>query len=305
MNPVTRDAALADDDDTSMNPNSNDDKVEQIGRFCPIVASQQSSELPTLPALPISSMPATVAQYDRYGFASHIMEYFSAIDNPSDDYLPNIDQNTYAAVGASPWPVPVINTLSSTSSGNKGTEDTVPTEGRININTANWRALATVPFVPPINQQAMADNFAIAQSIVAYRNVYGPFKTLFDLNHVPLIQNTAFGGTISSATATIQNYYGDPAAVPCDVKWGYLSTAQPNDGVANDYATRFGMINRVSNLLTTRSDTFTVYVLVQGWTGVGTATPQIALQRRAAFIVDRSQLTPTNSTLSITPVQSN
>ena len=62
----------------------------------------------------------------------------------------------------------------------------------------------------------------------------------------------------------------------------------------NDFEARFLMMNRLSNLVTTRSDTFTCYVLVQGWVGVGVAgaNPELKVQRRRAFIADRTGVTP-------------
>jgi hypothetical protein len=62
---------------------------------------------------------------------------------------------------------------------------------------------------------------------------------------------------------------------------------------------------RVSNLITTRSDSYTVYVLVQGWANAGTAGAKLVVQRRAAFIVDRSGMTPANPTLNVTNVSTN
>ena len=55
------------------------------------------------------------------------------------------------------------------------------------------------------------------------------------------------------------------------------------DGVANDFESRFNVLTRVSNLITTRSDTYTVYILVQGWSGTGTGTPKLVVQRRVAL----------------------
>jgi hypothetical protein len=51
------------------------------------------------------------------------------------------------------------------------------------------------------------------------------------------------------------------------------------------------MLTRISNLITTRSDSFTVYIVVQGWRNAGTATPELVVQRRAAMIIDRSNVT--------------
>jgi len=84
-----------------------------------------------------------------------------------------------------------------------------------------------------------------------------------------------------------------------------VSTTEPDDivgditppGNGTDHA-RFDFeeqtlaLTRVSNLITTRSDSFTVYIIVQGWQAAGTPQAQRRVQRRAAFIVDRSKLAP-------------
>ena len=66
---------------------------------------------------------------------------------------------------------------------------------------------------------------------------------------------------------------------------------RPFGRLVNDSEGRYLMMTRVSNLLTTRSDTYTVYVEVQGWRGVGSTTPELVVQRRRAFIADRNALT--------------
>ena len=52
------------------------------------------------------------------------------------------------------------------------------------------------------------------------------------------------------------------------------------------------MLNRISNLITMRSDVFTCYLIVQGWRNAGTNAAQLAVQRRLAFTVDRSTVVP-------------
>ena len=81
------------------------------------------------------------------------------------------------------------------------------------------------------------------------------------------------------------------------------------DAVRYDFEEQFLLLNKVSNLITTRSDSFTVYVTVQGWTNVGkpTTPPQLVAQRRVAFIIDRSGVRvsggqPDASEVVITPV---
>ena len=68
------------------------------------------------------------------------------------------------------------------------------------------------------------------------------------------------------------------------------------DGVRRDYKERTLQLNRISNLITTRSDSFTCYVLIQGWenaesTDVVNRPPRPVVQRRVGFIVDRSHVT--------------
>jgi hypothetical protein len=67
------------------------------------------------------------------------------------------------------------------------------------------------------------------------------------------------------------------------------------DGVRLDFEERANMLGRLSNLITTRSDSFTVYIVVQGWKNAGSTNPleppQLVVQRRSAFIADRSGIT--------------
>ena len=63
---------------------------------------------------------------------------------------------------------------------------------------------------------------------------------------------------------------------------------------AGDFKTKFTMMDRASNLITTRSDSFTAYILLQGWRDAETPGATLAVQRRAAFLIDRSGITPAN-----------
>ena len=64
------------------------------------------------------------------------------------------------------------------------------------------------------------------------------------------------------------------------------------DLVYGDFEAPFLALTRISNLVTTRSDSFTVYVLVQGWRNVGTQNPELVVQRRGAFLADRAAVHP-------------
>jgi DNA uptake protein ComE-like DNA-binding protein len=345
MNSITRDAALADDTDgpgsaAALTPGA-DDPVEQIGRFCPLLATQQPlsatgsySGTPPESYIPLANPanPAAQPGFDPYAWAAHIFDYFSTLQNPQDDYLPNTDPQLYvsatgawnpatAAWVANPALVPAFAILNSATgfANQASVEDIAPVEGLINVNTASMQTLSAVPFLPgdmpkigganvlaPVGTNP-GSNQGIAASIITYRNTYGPIKTLFDLNRVLLTQGTyQKTGNPAATPTTFQNFYGDPTLYDYDNYNGSLSPLGTNySGVTNDFKSRFNMLTRVSNLLTTRSDTYTVYILVQGWTGVGTTAPQMVAQRRAAFIADRSRVTGTNRTLAIYPIQTN
>ena len=70
----------------------------------------------------------------------------------------------------------------------------------------------------------------------------------------------------------------------------------PTDHVYGDVKTRFLLLQRISNLVTVRSDSFTIYVQVQGWQNAGTKSPNLVAQRRTGVLVDRSQVKPVHAT---------
>ncbi len=321
INPVTADSALADDFDSMSNgietpnlhpttpPNypSTNDAVEQVGRFCPLAAADPLGTY-FKPVLISTAPPAPWACSQRAPILTltpggHVFDYFTAIQNPHDDYLPNVDPNAYGSGLYNPVPgvgtpkYTYANTPSNTlifnnilggtaqnplspptAVANNATEDTMAVEGLININTASAAILARVPWTPigsftdatgvTGNQPYASNNTldqGIATSIVQYRNAYGPFKTIFDLNKVPL--NPA----LCSGFTNLQNIWGNPATTDLIPKTNLQPIPHPGTGPGpasdyntNDFKTRFNSIVRVSNLLTTRSDTYTIYVLVQG-----------------------------------------
>ena len=355
MNSVTADCAQADDYDAGnvAGAAGTDDTIEQVGRFCPLraVADATNAAEQTIVG-PSFNSNGLVQTADSYGWANNILDYFTAIQNPNDDYLPNynppigLNGSTPPANGGyfshNPSATPPVDTsltapvsvqnLSKVSNNqpNEPNEDLAPIEGLLNVNTVNWRVLAAAPFGPPsagdTTSVANAMNYQkyLAQSIVTFRNTYGPFKTLFDLNLVPANPNLG-KPALASGTPSFQ-YSGGKSPVTSDYGYAdgdlspstYINPSASNyqvnsvntnflasDFVTNDFETRLDMVTKMSNVLTTRSDTFTVYILVQGWTGIGTPTPSVVVQRRAAFLVDRSGITSPSSTLNITPVQTN
>jgi hypothetical protein len=85
-------------------------------------------------------------------------------------------------------------------------------------------------------------------------------------------------------------------------------TTPPNnlDGVRGDYEERNLQLTRISNMITTRSDSFTCYILVQGWRNAETPQAQLVVQRRVGYLMDRSRVTPlTPDAMSIEPFPNN
>ncbi len=133
--------------------------------------------------------------------------------------------------------------------------DETRVKGRININTAPWFVIAQLPWMAQ----------SIAQSITAYRDtVAGGFESIGDL-----VQVEQMG-----------YYANDPVYIGVDLE-GYPDLT-PNDGAISDFEERDVIFSRISNLVTVRSDVFTVYILVR----IGTDGPQ----KRVIAILDRSQV---------------
>ena len=133
-----------------------------------------------------------------------------------------------------------------------------------------------VPPGSPIKAIADVDRKGVRIAI-SDRSAYDLYKVpVFTLEQVRVIQ-AAGDPDDAAGDWTPQNVTG--AAV---------------DNVRHDYEENFLLANRISNLVTTRSDHFTCYVLVQGWRGAGTTNPELVVQRRLAFTADRSGVTPTS-----------
>jgi len=154
--------------------------------------------------------------------------------------------------------------------------------------------LAALPFVPPgpARPNSPDRNKAIAQAIVRFRDgdllhgilPHGPFQNIFELNLVPGFRDAL----------------GDPYTARFTTEQGVLTPE-----VIGSFESKFLILNRISNLITTRSDSYTVYVIVQGFRNAGTPNAQLVVQRRAAYIADRSPVTPRNRVMSVTNVPAN
>jgi hypothetical protein len=98
----------------------------------------------------------------------------------------------------------------------------------------------------------------------------------------------------------VPSYSLPPSGVPL------ATETDPTDHVFGDVKCRFLGLTRISNLITTRSDSFTVYAQVQAWQNVGTQMPTLIATKRAAALLDRSQVkpvrTPTGNAITFTPL---
>ncbi|MGD0769133.1 MAG: helix-hairpin-helix domain-containing protein [Tepidisphaeraceae bacterium] len=285
-----------------------EDLAQNIGRFVPMAAS--ASYVTQLQA-------GTTNLPDYYAWARNLFNYLT-VQSSTDAYLPNFDPNLSTSVYANATSTPVrlptfayppqntsqippTPTLTVDATAPDQThQDNVGTEGLVNINTASWKVLSMLPFVPSTTSGSASINQQIAQKIVLYRDGDGtsanpphaPFMSIFDLNQVPGFQN-GNPGSPSSPPPAPSSALG--LLSPADLGFE-TSSPNPNPPLGNeeDYQADCLTLNRISNLITTRSDTFTIYIEVQGWQNAGSTNaalpPQPMITRRYAFIVDRSAI---------------
>jgi hypothetical protein len=145
-------------------------------------------------------------------------------------------------------------------------------KGRININTAPWYVLAQLPWVTnPDDSLPYVNRVQLAQAIVNDRDTYGAFKSTGEIMRV--------GG---------MGYYQGKA-----IPTGLLT---PTDCNGDAFEERDVIFDRISNLITVRSDVFTAYILIR----IGPNGPQ----KRVIAIFDRSGVTPTSGKVKIVAIQS-
>jgi hypothetical protein len=144
-------------------------------------------------------------------------------------------------------------------------------KGRININTAPWFVLAQLPWV-----SYHTPNYELAQAIVNYRDfIHGPFRNIGEL--------------MTDANSSINSIgYYQGKAIPT----GLLT---PPDCNGDAFEERDVIFDRISNLITVRSDVFTAYILVR----IGPNGPQ----KRVIAILDRSGVTPTGGKVKVIAIQ--
>jgi hypothetical protein len=313
--------------------------IEQVGRFCPIGRADALYSITYRTVVDDFWLPPsglTISPTWLYHWSTRLFDYLT-VQSPQLDLLPDVDPGvsdpnlfrqyfSYPVSTVNP-PVPVANSNGAAANAEPNstgsTEEAATVQGLININTAPWRVLAAVPWVPAAYPNHATDNVNIALSIAYYRDVddgtgatpvrgHGPFKSIFELSNVPLhpFLPTPDMPTPAGLPPLLRDFFtystgaNYPFALTSDL--GDLTAVYGNTmyPVLGDFKSQYMMINRVSNLITTRSDSFTAYVLLQGWRAAETPNAALVVQRRAAFLIDRSGVTPINSTPTVNFVPS-
>jgi hypothetical protein len=152
-----------------------------------------------------------------------------------------------------------LTVLAPESFGHAATETRV--KGRININTAPAFVLERLPWLAWASDTKLkATGRWIGQAIVADRAIHGPFRSISDLMRVPEME--CLVDTVNDQSPNGPDLTAD---------------SEPNDLEERDL-----LFDRISNLVTVRSDVFSAYILVR----IGVDGPQ----RRVLAILDRSGL---------------
>jgi hypothetical protein len=333
LNALPMDCAFADDGDSSLSypppgAGGSDDAYENVGRFCPTTARVQQGTPPSPPAIPTT---------DYYFWTRRLFDYLTVQSNDSN-YMANFDPGLRDDYGtpapATYFPGAVTQVYNSDGAAPDQTnQDTVGVEGLININTAPASVLALLPLVTKGDEggtSPTADCQTVANAIVTYRNQNGPFMSIFDLNKVPGFQTAngkiAIGSANTPATAAAVVTPGaydlatsaNGVLTPPDANFP-SSTPTANNGLTEDYLSDNLVLSRISNMITTRSDTFTVYIVIEGWQNAilpgqtytkgppAAPLPQLKVVRHYAFIADRSAINqdPTSRFLRTLTVPNN
>ncbi len=275
--------------------------AQNVGRFVPMAASYQYTTAIQSGKYP-DGTSATPPLPDYYAWARNLFNYLT-VQSSTDAYLPNFDPNLVSSNPAAPAfayppqnfsasaPIPPTPSLTANATAtDQTTQDNVGVEGLININTASWKVLSMLPFVSKATDASyLAHDQAIAQAIVTYRDgnatnpPHGPFMSIFDLNQVPGFQDGTGSAVIAAPTAPTS-----AMGLLSPPDQNFPNVTPVSSSVSEDYQWDCLTLDRISNLITTRSDTFTIYVVLQGWQNVGGTNPQPMVTRRFAYIVDRS-----------------
>lgn len=230
------------------------------GRFTPAL-------LPTPAAFGV--LPPSYANDWR----SRIFDNFTVLGNPMSDFMPNMAEESWLNGGS----VPPVKPVEVKDNDPSIADSKSPIHGLININTAEKPVLMMVPWVTKADGTVdPVGNEAVVDAILARRRAAGggPYRSILDVLD---FTGTAapIGYPQTAASANQGNFFTGAVAQPMTA-----------------YADRYHSFVRVSNLITTRSDAFVMYVLLQQWQDYGSDKPLLVpgTEKRIAVTIDRSQL---------------
>jgi hypothetical protein len=232
-------------------------------------------------ATPTTRVGRFIPQSDEYGWTRDLFAYISARQAPAEALLPDV-------------PMEYVDVLAPATAGNRrttgftidGSAVTLPlgsvnlldqnagntlVQGKINVNTAPELIRRLLPLTVDGNGFVQPGPNATAANLLSPGN----YLSLLEVNDL----GTGIGSTFNAGDISTNASVVLPAGT-------------------DDYEVAFQNHIRISNLATTRSDSYTVYITVQAWrTNGGGVNPvsnpaRLLAERRAAYLVDRGVITP-------------
>jgi len=233
-----------------------------------------------------------------------VFDYFSVF-TPANDYATFLDPQQWEWVDGSgnrnalAAPAPVAN-LDPTRP--NLAEEHAGVEGLVNVNTAPWYVLAQLPLVldPSTGRVDMAGNIEMAKYLTRIRSNYSKpvYRNLYELVDEMNRFRAQRWSMPQDTNDQVGDFspYGPQSDGPLGRTYTFNNSSDPSNArtMPGEFERRWQDLIRLSNLITFRSDVFTVYVVIEGWTNSHSVQAERVVQRRAAFIVDRTNLSPTN-----------
>jgi hypothetical protein len=170
-----------------------------------------------------------------------------------------------------------------------------PIEGLVNINTAPWPVLAALPLLEPLDPSASAklreewrhQTRLIAKAIEAGRSG-NPYETP---RHLALVLEPHLRTAMAQLRQPMPSADELAALKDWRRRQGDLT---PDVGSTGAFSHAELLLERIGNLITTRSDSFTCYLTIQGWRNANHQgdEPELVLERRELYVLDRSEVSP-------------
>jgi hypothetical protein len=278
----------------------------------------------TIPAAAQASIGRFDPTQPATAWAGDLLDYISARQSTYDRRLPDVPPQTFGDIGtqwnfdddvptgdgpargseatANPQVIRLIGNGPSTSSGAPANSPSITPnpldlrndaystliEGRVNLNTAERAVYRLLPLEVDLTGRSGPDVVTDAMAGTVLEMVRPLRFTTSPTPAVPLQNLFDFNQTL--LTSGGRTWPAPPAASARFVD----GDITPMGAGLDDYKVPLLDATRLSNVASTRSDTFTVYLTVQAWSyeaGAGqAANTRLVGERRVSFIVDRSAL---------------